>query len=283
MLDESKLRNLMDKTVMPLVPDDAVYTRVTRAVRWRRWVATASLAAVIAIVIGVATTWPATRSEQILVDSGGSAISPAGGRRMPNVVDLGEGDALKLLARAGLEATVVYERRRDVSAGLVTKSLPPSGTRLSGKRLVIFVASPPQQAPDVDDGSLSALGRLIEREPAVFLGAYRKRSGSLHVAFNPGVDMAAWFDDIEDAVGGEDYEVTSCVKSGVQLEGIQRELGNRGWDVDPSAAFSAWVDPSSCSVKLQSDQLSDEDVWRLAQMFGRLVTIDTSGGAYLYG
>jgi hypothetical protein len=100
------------------------------------------------------------------------------------------------------------------------------------------------------------------------------------VVFNPGTDEDAWRERLEAAAGDLPYRIESCTRSREELEQIQDELALRTWSPNArSISFGVFVDPATCTVRVESDQLTAEDIQALSDRFGTAVSLNTSEGA----
>ncbi len=61
---------------------------------------------------------------------------------------------------------------------------------------------------------------------------------------------------------------------------MQDEIATKDWSVSKSPAFGVWVDPSSCTVRVESDLLTPGDVEALVHRFGTAISIDTTPGSH---
>jgi hypothetical protein len=209
---------------------------------------------------------------------------------VPNVMGLPEGEAVKMLAEVGLLAEVRYQREAP-RTGQVLDSDPPSGSEVvAGSSVRLRVAyERPLPVPDASEEQflneqLAPLGRLVERNRQAFVGLYRDHSagtwGTLVVVFNPGTDEDAWRERLEAAAGDLPYRLESCTRSREELEQIQDELALRTWSPNArSISFGVFVDPATCTVRVESDQLTAEDIQALSDRFGTAVSLNTSEGA----
>ena len=282
--DEVKLAESLARAAMLVSPEESTYEQMrTRAVGRRR-VMISLLSLTFIACGGGALLWFDWRSTTPDFETAATSDEVNSAPSMPDVVGTQEGDALKALSLLGVDSTIVYQVNAQEASGTVLGTDPAPGERIGASVPVLFVAAPaPHESESVaGDETLENLGRLIAEESDVFVGAYRNAHGELIVALGPDAQAAEWRDQIE-SLTDEPYATKSCPLSMHQLERVRLELADRAWDKGSLAAFSAWLDPPSCSILLQSDKLSEVDIVALAQMFGSAVTIDTSGGAYLYG
>jgi hypothetical protein len=100
------------------------------------------------------------------------------------------------------------------------------------------------------------------------------------VVFNPGTDDDAWRERLDAAAGDLPYREESCARSREELEQIQDELARQTWSPNArSISFGVFVDPATCTVRVESDQLTPEDVQALSDRFGTAVSLNTTEGA----
>jgi PASTA domain-containing protein len=229
-------------------------------------------------------------AERIVASITFASSRPPASVVVPNVMGLPEGEAVKMLAEVGLLAEVRYQREA-VRTGEVLDSDPPSGSEVvAGSNVRLRVAyERPLPVPDASEEQflneqLAPLGRLVERNRQAFVGLFRDHSagtwGTLVVVFNPGTDEDAWRERLDAAAGDLRYRIESCTRSREELEQIQDELALRTWSPKArSIGFAAFVDPATCTVRVESDQLTAEDIQALSDRFGTAVSLNTSEGA----
>jgi hypothetical protein len=131
-------------------------------------------------------------------------------------------------------------------------------------------------------------GSLIEDNPEVF-GVYRDEAGVLVVVFNPGVDPATWADRLTAAAEDLDYpsedsgyRPDTCSRDRTSLRALQDEIvrTRKEWAEDKHLAFGVWVQPETCTVRVESDLLTPADIEALVDRYGTAVSFDTSEGAH---
>jgi hypothetical protein len=127
---------------------------------------------------------------------------------------------------------------------------------------------------------LHSLGSLVGDNPAAFTGLYRNARGAAVVVFGPGVDRARWRDRLAAAARGHRYRTETCPHDHRALLAIQDEIATKDWTVNKRLPFSVWADPSTCTVRVESDLLTPADVEALADRFGPAVSFDTSPGSH---
>jgi hypothetical protein len=208
---------------------------------------------------------------------------------VPNLVGLSEGEAVKMLAEVGLLAEIQYQREAP-RTGQVLDSNPPSGSEVvAGSSVRLRVAyERPLPVPDASEEQFlneqsGPLSRLAERNPQAFVGLYRDHSagtwGTLVVVFNPGTDQDTWGERLDAAAGELPYRTETCTRSREELEHIQDELTLLNWSPNArSISFGVFVHPATCTVRVESDQLTPEDIQALSDRFGTAISLNTSEG-----
>ena len=135
----------------------------------------------------------------------------------------------------------------------------------------------------------AAFSRLIQDTPAVFFGLYRAEDGVPVVVFNPGVDPATWDDRLTAAATwidypavGSGYRSNTCSRHWKSLRVLQDEIvrTSNDWAAPPRrAAFGVWVQPETCTVRVESDVLLPSEIRTLVDRYGTALSFDTSEGA----
>jgi PASTA domain len=243
-------------------------------------------------------------STALLVAACGTAESPepkAGDTReatsssaravsIPDVVGLSEGEAVKALGAVGLVANVRYDKDAP-RTGKVVASDPEAGSELPASSVVVLSIAygPRLPMPTPEQEQLPrAFSSLIEDNPQPFFGSYRDEDGVLVVVFNPGVDPAAWDDRLTAAAEGIDYpaedsgyRTDACPRDRKSLRALQDEIvrTRSDWADDPRLAFGVWVQPETCTVRVESDLLTAGDIEALVDRYGTAISFDTSEGA----
>jgi hypothetical protein len=209
---------------------------------------------------------------------------------VPNLMGVSEGEAVKMLAEVGLLAEIQYQREAP-RTGQVMDSDPPSGSEVAaGSSVRLRVAyERPLPVPDASEEQFlneqsDPLGRLVERNRQAFVGLYRDHSagtwGTLVVVFNPGTEEDAWRERLDAAAGDLPYRTETCTRSRQELRRIQDELTRLSWSLNArSISFGVFVDPATCTVRVESDQLTPEDIQALSDRFGTAVSLNTTEGA----
>jgi hypothetical protein len=194
-----------------------------------------------------------------------------------------EGRAVKALAEASLVADIRVDR--DASrTGLVLRTDPPAGSQDPEVPVVTLdVALPPRLPTPGPEGELRThdLSTFVERNADAFVGLYLDPDGTPVVVFGPGVDRSAWQDRLDAAAGGVPYRVDACGRTRDALHAVQDEVAGRGWVAGGRAvAFGVGIDPPTCTVRVESDLLSSDDVAQLAERFGTAISVDTTPGSH---
>jgi hypothetical protein len=217
-----------------------------------------------------------------------SSESPAS---VPDVIGLSEGEAVKALGAAGLVANVRYAEDAP-RTGKVLHSEPEVGSELRANAVVVLsiaygprlpMPTPEQEQPP------EAFSSLIQDKPEVFFGTYRDEAGFLVVVFSPGVDPARWEDRLTVAAKGinypaEDsgYRTETCSRDRKSLRALQDEIvrTRKDWAEDKRLAFGVWVQPETCTVRVESDLLAPADIQALVDRYGTAISFDTSEGSH---
>jgi len=208
---------------------------------------------------------------------------------VPDVVGLSEGKAVKLLDSAGLVANVRYGWDAP-RTGEVYRSAPAAGSDVPDRSAVVLYISLPRRLPppgQEHEMEIGPLGRLVARHPEVFVGLYRDEAAIPHVAFGPGADPEEWADRLTEAAQGISYpaegigyRVDTCSRDRRSLRAIQDEITtDQSWTQNKHLAFAVWVQPETCTVRVESDQLMRADIAALVVRYGTAVSFDTSKGA----
>jgi PASTA domain len=216
--------------------------------------------------------------------------SSAGSVSVPDLFGMSEGEAVKALDASGLVANVRYDRDAP-RTGTVLRSAPEAGSELSASSVVVLsIAYEPRlPMPTPEQEQLpEAFSSLLHDNPEAFFGVHRDEEGVLVVVFNPGVDPAAWEDRLTAAAEGinypeEDsgYRTDTCSRDRKSLRALQDEIvrTRKEWADDPRLAFGVWVQPESCTVRVESDLLTPGDIQALVDRFGTAISFDTSEGS----
>ena len=200
---------------------------------------------------------------------------------VPEVVGLREADAVKAL-ESGLVANVRLDKDAP-RTGAVRRSTPAAGNEPPQNSVIILdVALRPRlPLPDPEhEQDLHPLSSLVEGNPAAFVGLHRDGRGTAVIVFGPGVDPGSWRDRLAAAAAGLPYRTEMCSRDRRSLRAMQDEIATKDWSVSKSPAFGVWVDPSSCTVRVESDLLTPGDVEALVHRFGTAISIDTTPGSH---
>ncbi|HXL44764.1 MAG TPA: PASTA domain-containing protein [Gaiellaceae bacterium] len=218
-------------------------------------------------------------SPKLPLSASGSREEPVS---VPNLVGLNEGEAVKALAASGLIANVRYAEDAE-RTGKVLRSVPEAGTELAASSVVLLSIAPrPYIAPigPEENPALHPLSHLVERNPEAFVGLYRDVEGAPHVVFGPGIDPATWEDRLNDAAGHIRYVTDRCSRDRKSLQAIHKEIATPGSMQNKRLAFGMWVHPESCTVRVESDLLTSEDIRTLVERYGTAISFDTTPGVH---
>ncbi len=211
---------------------------------------------------------------------------------VPDVVGLTEGEAVKALGAAGLVANVRYDDEAP-RTGEVFRSDPEAGSELPGGAVIVlsiaYEPPLPMPTPAQEQGAVpKAFSRLIKGHPEVFFGLYRDATGTLVVVFGPGVDPDRWKDRLTAASQSinyptEDsgYRTDNCSRDEKSLRVLQDEIARtrKDWSENNRLAFGVWVQPETCTVRVESDKLTPADIGALVARYGTALSFNTSEGA----
>jgi hypothetical protein len=206
------------------------------------------------------------------------------------LVGMSEGEAVKALGASGLVANVRYAEDAP-RTGKVLRSDPQARSEVPPSSVVVLsIAYEPRlPMPTPEQEQLpEAFSSILEDNPEVFFGSYRDEEGVSVVVFNPGVDPADWEDRLTAAATGinypeEDsgYRTGTCSRDRTSLRTLQDEIvrTRKDWAHDPGLAFAVWVQPETCTVRVESDLLTPGDIQALVDRHGTAISFDTSEGA----
>jgi hypothetical protein len=210
--------------------------------------------------------------------------------RIPDVVGLTEAEAVRAFDTAGLVANVRYDsdlRRTET----VDRAVPAPGTEVDEHSVVrLYVALPPRlplPAPE-QETEIAPLSRLVDDHPNVFVGLYRDGAAVPHVVFGPGADPAQWADRLQEAASGityphegVGYRADRCSRTHASLRAIEDEITtNQDWKENRNLAFGVWLQPESCTVRVESDLLERAEIEALVERYGTAISFDTSEGSH---
>jgi len=202
---------------------------------------------------------------------------------VPDVSGLPESEAVKTLAAAGLVAEIRYDPGASKS-GTVLSSDPPGGSAMSPTVAVRLVIAPHPLLPTPGPGheqDVHPLSSLVEANHQAFVGLYRDDTGVPVVVFNRGADPSAWREQLDAVAGSQRYLTDVCPRTHGELHEVQDEIALRVWSPNAdSISFGAFIDPATCSVRVESDQLSAADIQALVDRFGTAITVDTTPGSH---
>ena len=206
------------------------------------------------------------------------------------MVGLSEGDAVSALGSAGLVANVRYAD--DVPrTGAVYRAVPVAGSEIQDRSMVLLrVSLPPRLPPPGQEHELEIgpLSRLVTSHPEVFVGLYRDEAAVPHVVFGPGADSDEWAGRLTEAAEGIDYPAEGigyradmCSHTEARLRAIQDEITtNQDWKESVRPAFGVWVQPETCTVRVESDLLRPAEIEALVERYGTAISFDTTEGSH---
>lgn len=175
--------------------------------------------------------------------------------------------------------------------GAVYRSLPAAGSDVPDHSVVLLhISLPPRLPPpgQEHEGEIGALSRLVTRHPDVFVGLYRDEAAVPHVVFGPGADPEEWADRLQEAaerisypVEGVGYRTDTCSRTRASLRAIQGEITtSQDWSENKHLAFAIWVQPETCTVRVESDLLIPAEIEALVERYGTAISFDTSEGSH---
>jgi hypothetical protein len=209
---------------------------------------------------------------------------------VPDIIGLSEGEAVRALDTAGLVANVRYDRDLPRTA-TVDHAVPAPGTDVDDHSVVLlYIALPPHlplPAPE-QEMEIEPLSRLVTDHPNVFVGLYHDEGGVTHVVFGPGADPNEWADRLREAARGitypqegVGYRTDTCSRTEASLHAIADEvMTNRDWTENRHLAFGAWVQPETCTARIESDLLVPAEIQALVERYGTAISFDTSDGSH---
>lgn len=201
---------------------------------------------------------------------------------VPEVVGLAERDAVGALGAAGLIANVQFVKETP-RTGKVLSTDPATGSELRPESVVVLriAFDPRRPAPGPDnEQELQPFNSLVEDNPDAFVGLYRDERGVPVAVFGPGADPAAWRERLTAAAEGLPYRTETCTRSRAELRSLQDEIATMKWTKNKDLPFGAYVHPATCTVRVESDLLTDADVRALADRYGTAISIDTTEGSH---
>ena len=208
--------------------------------------------------------------------------SPQSSVSVPVLVGLTEREAVKALGASGLVANVRFDKDAP-RTGKVLRSDPGAGSELRPESVVgLTIALPPRLPPPApgQEQDPQPFNSMVEDNPDAFVGLYLDEEGVPHAVFGPGVDPAAWRERLDAAAEGLPYRTETCSRSRASLRALQDEIAAKDWTQDKSLAFGVFVHPSTCTVRVESDLLTDADIRTLVDRYGTRISIDTTEGSH---
>jgi hypothetical protein len=197
---------------------------------------------------------------------------------VPDVTGLDERAAVRTLAEAGLVAEVRYLADAPGS-GLVRRALPdPNGRPVV--RLELTRPLRPAGIPS-DENRVRALSMLVEEHPEAFVGLYLDRQAVVRVVVGAGADETAWMERLGAAAGVVAWRTERCARTRTELRAVQDEIAaDRSWTSNHRLAFATWVQPETCTVRIESDLLGAAEIDALVGRYGTALSFDTTPGSH---
>jgi hypothetical protein len=223
-----------------------------------------------------------------------SSTSSESSVSVPDVVGLGESEAVRALGASGLVANVryAYDAPR---TGKVLHSDPEAGNELrANSAIVLSIALGPRLPTpgQEDEMDIHPLGSVVQDHPEVFVGLYRDAAGVPHVVFGPGVDPETWDERLRAAAErlhypreGVGYRPDMCSRDLKTLRAMQDEIAPAGratkwWTKNERLAFGVEVHPETCTVRVESDLLTPDDIEALVNRYNTAISFDTTECAH---
>jgi hypothetical protein len=208
--------------------------------------------------------------------------SPQSSVPVPDLVGSTEREAVKALGASGLVANVRFAKDAP-RTGKVLRSDPRAGSELDPESVVLLTIAHAPRLPTPGPGheqDLQPFNSIVEDNPDAFVGLYLDEEGVPHAVFGPGVDPAAWRERLAAAAEGLPYRTETCSESRASLRALQDEIAAKSWTEDKSLPFGVFVDPSTCTVRVESDLLTEDDIRALVDRYGTRISIDTTEGSH---
>jgi hypothetical protein len=201
---------------------------------------------------------------------------------VPDVVGVTEAKAVKALGAVGLVANVHFVKDAP-RTGTVLRADPAAGSKVPADAVVsLAIALAPRLAAPAPshEEDLRPLSSLVEDTPSAFVGLYRDGHGLPRVVFGPDVDQASWAARLRKGAGGIRYATDRCGRSRADLQAVQDAVAARQWTSNRSLPFSVAVHPATCTVRIESDLLTSQEIEALVARFGTAISIDTTKGSH---
>jgi PASTA domain len=211
-----------------------------------------------------------------------SVMSDSPQSSVPELVGLTEGEAVKALGASSLVANVRFAKDAP-RTGKVLRSDPGAGRELRPESVVLVTIALPQRLPPPGPGQeqdLQPFNSMVEDNPDAFVGLYLDEEGVPHAVFGPDVDPAAWRERLATAAEGLPYRTETCPRSRASLRALQDEIAAKDWTQSKDLAFGVFVHPATCTVRVESDLLTDADIRALVDRYGTRISIDTTEGSH---
>ena len=249
----------------------------------------AAITLVTGVVVGCGSDSPPAKSRGE-GDAHTTARALSSTAAVPDLVGLTEGGAARALDAGGLVLNVRYVDDAPRTASVLSSD-PAAGTAVAAGSVVVVEVSYPPRLPlprPEQESEIRPLSGLVARHPETFVGLYRGVDGAPRVVFGPGVDSDAWLGRLDEAAAGltyprEDvgYGVESCPRAHSRLRAIQDEIAeDQSWHHRKGLAFGLWVQPETCTLRVESDLLRADEIEALIERYGTEISFNTTPGAH---
>ena len=79
---------------------------------------------------------------------------------------------------------------------------------------------------------------------------------------------------------GIGYRTDTCSRTEARLRAIQDEItANQDWTENERLAFGVWVQPETCTVRVESELLRPAEIGALVARYGTAISFDTTEGS----
>jgi hypothetical protein len=80
---------------------------------------------------------------------------------------------------------------------------------------------------------------------------------------------------------GVGYRADRCSRTHASLRSIENEITtNQDWKQNRNLAYGVWLQPESCTVRIESDLLERAEIEALVERYGTAISFDTSEGSH---
>jgi hypothetical protein len=156
--------------------------------------------------------------------------------------------------------------------------------------VLVYIALPPRlplPAPE-QEMEIGPLSRLVTGHPDVFVGLYRDEAAVPHVVFGRGAYPLGWTERLREAATGitypeqgVGYRADRCSRTEASLRAVQNEITtNQDWTKNRRLAFGVWIQPETCTVRVESDLLVPAEIEALVERYGTAISFDTTEGSH---